>query len=173
MAEILPLVIEPNQLLHRVSSDVEAVDDVTREVMGSMLLSMYHYKGVGLAAVQVGILKRIIVIDVGEEHSQGIPQPMFLINASILNLSKEIKDFKEGCLSLPGIYYDVIRPEKLSVSFLDYYGKEQTLDIAHGLLSACIQHEIDHTNGIVFIDHLSKLKRDIAMKKLLRADHLN
>ncbi len=179
---ILPIVIEPDPLLHLKSEKVLNVDDETRQFMDNMLATMYANNGVGLAAVQVGVLKKIIVIDVDQRtdnHScindacghhpiQHGGEPLFMVNPEIIERSESLSEYKEGCLSFPGIYADVLRPDNITVQYLDYYGKEQKLVVPEGLLSVCIQHEIDHTNGIVFVDHLSKIKKEFYLKKLFK-----
>jgi peptide deformylase len=182
---ILPIVTFPDPLLKQVSKPVEKVDDALRQFMQDMLQTMYSEKGVGLAAVQVGVLKRILVMDVeytvddcdgdhhhGHHHHHHISdqKPMFLINPEIVNCSKEESVYYEGCLSFPEMRADVSRPEKVKVKYLDYNGKEQVLE-AEGLLATCVQHEIDHLNGITFVDHLSKLKREMIVKKLKKLNH--
>ncbi len=174
----LPIIIFPNPLLEQISKPVEKVDDDLRKFMDDMLNTMYANKGVGLAAVQVGVLKRVLVMDVkytadecdgdhGHHHHHEIydKKPMFLINPEIINCSKEQMVYFEGCLSFPEMHADVSRPKNVKVKYLDYDGKEQILE-AEGLLATCVQHEIDHLNGITFIDYLSKLKREMIIKKL-------
>jgi peptide deformylase len=182
---ILPIVTFPDPLLKQVSKPVEKVDDALRQFMQDMLQTMYSEKGVGLAAVQVGVLKRILVMDVeytvddcdgdhhhGHHHHHHISdqKPMFLINPEIVTCSKDESVYYEGCLSFPEMRADVSRPEKVKVKYLDYNGKEQVLE-AEGLLATCVQHEIDHLNGITFVDHLSKLKREMIVKKLKKLSH--
>jgi peptide deformylase len=179
---ILPIILFPNPLLKQTSKPVEKVDDNLRKLMDNMLQTMYADKGVGLAAVQVGVLKRVLVMDVEynieEEECDGHhhghhhhhheihnQKPMFLINPEIIQSSKEQSVYYEGCLSFPEMRADVSRPETVKVKYLDYNGKEQTLE-AEGLLATCVQHEIDHLNGITFVDHISKLKREMIIKKL-------
>ncbi|CAK6537206.1 MAG: peptide deformylase [Candidatus Midichloria mitochondrii] len=168
MPNILDIIVEPNPLLHKKSLPVDSVDDSLRGFMGDMLATMHHNNGVGLAAVQVGVLKKIIVIDVGKEFANGVPMPLFMVNAEIVKRSEDLAEFREGCLSVPGFFAEVTRPADITVKFINYEGKEEGLNIPHGLLAVCVQHEIDHTNGIVFIDYLSKLKKDFALKKSLK-----
>ncbi len=181
---ILPIVTFPNPLLKEVSNPVDKVDDNLRKFMEDMLQTMYNEKGVGLAAVQVGVLKRILVMDVeyhieeeecGGDHGHGHhhhhhheisnQSPIFLVNPEIITCSKEKSVYYEGCLSFPEVRADVTRPEKVKVKYLDYHGVEQIME-AEGLLATCVQHEIDHLNGITFVDHLSKLKKEMIVKKL-------
>jgi peptide deformylase len=182
---ILPIIKFPNPLLKQISKPVEKIDDDLRKFMDDMLKTMYADKGVGLAAVQVGVLKRILVMDTqyttdecdgdhhhGHHHHHEIydPKPMFLINPEIINHSKEQSTYYEGCLSFPEMRANISRSKKVEVKYLDYDGKEQTLE-AKGLLATCVQHEIDHLNGVTFIDHLSKLKREMIIKKLKKLNY--
>jgi peptide deformylase len=177
--KILPLVIAPDPLLKQVSKPVEKVDDNLRQFMKDMLNTMYYEKGVGLAAVQVGVLKRVLVMDVDyetEEHNHhdhhdcsGIhvqnTNPRYFINPEIIELSSDNSAFNEGCLSFPDARSEVTRPKKVKIKFLDEKGQEK-LEEMTGLAATCIQHEIDHLNGITFVDHISKLKRDMIIKKM-------
>lgn len=179
--KILPLVIAPDPLLKQVSKPVEKVDDALRSFMDDMLQTMYAEAGLGLAAVQVGVLKRILVMDVdydtddhGHHHHDhhgcsGVhvknTNPLFLVNPEIIEKSADLSSYNEGCLSFPGARAEVIRPTEVTVKFLDYNGKEQIMDMS-GILATCVQHEIDHLNGIVFVDHISKLKRDMVLNKM-------
>jgi peptide deformylase len=164
---ILPLVLSPDPRLKKKSAPVLVVDDAVRKLMDDMLETMYHSQGLGLAAVQVGVLKQVIVIDVkqreNEDNQRGVP--LFIANPQILSSSPEECPYNEGCLSFPDSYSEVIRPAKVHVRYLDYQGKTQELH-AEGLLATCIQHEIDHVNGITFVDHISTLKRDIILRKM-------
>ena len=130
-----------------------------------MLETMYAAPGIGLAAVQVGILKRIIVIDISKDKEK--KNPLFLINPEIISKSKKTSVYEEGCLSLPGHFAEIERPAECQIKFVDYNGKEKEL-MANGLLATCIQHEVDHLNGVLFIDYLSKLKKDMIIKKLIK-----
>ena len=130
-----------------------------------MLETMYSAPGIGLAAVQIGILKRLIVIDISKEKEK--KNPLFLINPKIISKSKSTSTYEEGCLSLPGHFAEIERPAECHVKYVDYTGEEKEIK-ASGLLSTCIQHEIDHLNGVLFIDYLSKLKRDMIVKKLVK-----
>ena len=133
--------------------------------MDDMLATMYQAPGIGLAAIQVGILKRIVVIDISKEKEK--KDPLFLVNPQIINRSKETSIYEEGCLSLPGQFAEIERPSDCLIKYVDYNGKEKELQ-ASGLLATCIQHEVDHLNGILFIDYLSKLKKDMIIKKLIK-----
>ncbi len=159
------IVVEPDPILRKKSEDLEKVDDELRKLMDEMLHIMYKAPGIGLAAVQIGILKKLIVIDISRENEK--KNPLFLINPKITFKSKTRSIYEEGCLSLPGYFAEVERPAECHLEYLDYYGKKKELK-ADGLLSTCIQHEVDHLNGILFIDYLSKLKRDMIIKKLTK-----
>ena len=165
---ILPIIETPDPRLRTISKPVEAVDAELRRLMDDMLETMYDAPGIGLAAIQVGVPKRVLVIDLQEEEdSEGKPvrQPRFFVNPEIVWQSDEAKIYNEGCLSVPEMYAEVERPDRVRATWLDYDGKrhEEELD---GLLATCLQHEMDHLDGILFIDHLSKLKRDMLLKKL-------
>ena len=157
------IIIEPDPILRRKSENLDTVDDTVRNLMDEMLKTMYEAPGIGLAAVQVGILKRVIVIDISKENQK--KKPIFLVNPIISYKSKNTSTYEEGCLSLPGHFAEIERPAECNVEFVDYEGKKKELK-ADGLLSTCIQHEVDHLNGILFIDYLSKLKKDFIIKKL-------
>ena len=159
------IVVEPDPILRKKSEDLEKVDDELRKLMDEMLHIMYKAPGIGLAAVQIGILKKLIVIDISRENEK--KNPLFLINPKITFKSKTRSIYEEGCLSLPGYFAEVERPAECHLDYIDYYGKKKELK-ADGLLSTCIQHEVDHLNGILFIDYLSKLKRDMIIKKLTK-----
>jgi peptide deformylase len=166
---VLPLVIAPDPFLKQVSTAVEKVDDEVREFLDDMLETMYHSNGIGLAAVQVGRLARLIVIDVHwHKDDSGTREPLKLINPEVVSTSKDESSYKEGCLSFPDQFSDVVRPAFVKISYLDEQGKKHELE-AEGLLATCIQHEIDHINGITFVDHISRLKRDMIHKKLTKA----
>ena len=159
------ILTEPDPILRKKCEPLEKVDSDTKKLMDDMLETMYAAPGIGLAAVQVGILKRLVVIDIskGEEKKK----PIFLINPQIIHQSEKTSVYEEGCLSLPGQFAEIERPEKCTVKYIDYNGKEKDLK-ADGLLATCIQHEVDHLNGILFIDYLSKLKKDMIIKKLVK-----
>ena len=160
------IVIEPDPILRKKRERLEKVDNNIKKLMDDMLETMYSAPGIGLAAVQIGILKRLIVIDIskGEEKKKN---PLFLINPIITSRSKDTSIYEEGCLSIPGHFAEIERPAQCHINFLDYTGKQKQLK-ADGLLSTCIQHEIDHLDGKLFIDYLSKLKKDMIIKKLLK-----
>lgn len=177
---VLKVISWPDKRLKEISKPVENIDSETQKFMDDMLETMYSYQGIGLAAVQVGILKRIIVIDVGHpssryaegKNSKDSSNPIFIINPEISDSSETKSTYNEGCLSFPGQYAKVIRPEEITINYLDYHGKKQTLT-ANGLLATCIQHEIDHLNGTVFIDHISNLKRKMIAKRLEKRNKYN
>ena len=159
------IVIEPDPILRKKSEMLETVDDDLRILLDDMLETMYAAPGIGLAAVQVGIFKRLIVIDISKDTDE--KNPLFLINPEIISLSNKTSVYEEGCLSLPGHFAEIERPAECRIKFIDYDGKEKELE-ANGLLATCIQHEVDHLNGILFIDYLSKLKKDMIVKKLIK-----
>ena len=159
------IVIEPDPILRKKSEVLEKVDDELRALLDDMLDTMYAAPGIGLAAVQIGILKRLIVIDISKDKEK--KNPLFLINPEIISLSKKTSVYEEGCLSLPGHFAEIERPAECQIKFIDYNGKEKELK-ANGLLATCIQHEVDHLNGVLFIDYLSKLKKDMIVKKLIK-----
>ena len=160
--EILTL---PDPVLRQASAPVETVDDETRRFLDQMLHTMYEAPGVGLAAVQVGVPRRLVTIDVSKEEDAR--EPLFLINPEIVWSSDERARYEEGCLSIPDYYAEVERPAKVRVKFIDREGKAQEQE-ADGLLAVCLQHEIDHLNGVLFIDYLSKLKRDLVIRKFTK-----
>ena len=159
------IVIEPDPILRKKSDILEKVDDELRILLDDMLETMYSAPGIGLAAVQIGILKRLIVIDISKDKEK--KNPIFLINPEIISKSKNTSIYEEGCLSLPGHFAEIERPEECQIKYIDYEGKKNEMK-ANGLLATCIQHEIDHLNGILFIDYLSKLKKDMIVKKLVK-----
>jgi len=173
---ILPIVHIPDPVLRAQSKPVERVDDELRAFLDSMLETMYDAPGIGLAAVQVGELLRVVTVDCAErdEDEAELPEgaeppepkrdPIFLINPEIVKVSDTPSVYDEGCLSIPDYYAEVERPAECTVKYLDRDGKEQILE-ADGILATCLQHEIDHLNGTLFIDHISKLKRDMVIKK--------
>jgi len=200
---IRPIIEVPDKRLRAISKPVDAVTDEMRVLMDDMLETMYDAKGIGLAAIQVGVAQRIIVMDLSpsledaEENAETTTEdeasandfdnesaskqdrydlssyahegPRYFVNPEIVWASEETNNYQEGCLSVPGFYDDVARPAQCRVKFLDYDGKAQEID-CDGLLATCIQHEMDHLNGIVFLDHLSRLKRDRILKKLRKAE---
>ena len=159
------IVIEPDPILRKKSQPFEKVDKEVQRLMDDMLETMYDAPGIGLAAVQIGILKRLIVIDISKDEKKR--DPLFLINPVILKSSKKTSTYEEGGLSLPGQFAEIERPAECHLNYIDYNGKKKKLK-ADGLLATCIQHEIDHLNGILFIDYLSKLKKDMIIKKLIK-----
>ena len=159
------IVIEPDPILRQKSETLEKVDDELRRLLDDMLETMYSAPGIGLAAVQVGILKRLVVIDISKEKEK--KNPLFLINPEIISKSKSTSIHEEGCLSLPGQFAEIERPAECQIKYIDYDGKKKEIK-ANGLLATCIQHEIDHLDGILFIDYLSKLKKDMILKKLVK-----
>ena len=164
-----PILTAPDPRLQAVSSDVEAVTDEIRKLVDDMAESMYAADGIGLAAVQIGVPKRVIVIDL--DQKEGKRNPRAYINPKILWASEETAVYEEGCLSVPEIWDDVERPARIRCEYLDRDGVKQTLE-ADGMLATCLQHEMDHLNGVLFIDHLSRLKRSMAIKKLTKAKKL-
>ena len=159
------ILVIPDPILRKISEPISVVNSETKKLMDDMLETMYAAPGIGLAAIQIGILKRLVVIDISKETEKR--QPIFLVNPEIIYRSKETSVYEEGCLSLPGQFAEVERPAECSIKYVDYFGKEKELK-ANGLLATCIQHEIDHLNGILFIDYLSKLKKDMIIKKLVK-----
>ncbi|HVU19419.1 MAG TPA: peptide deformylase [Rhizomicrobium sp.] len=166
---IRPILTAPDPRLKAVSKNVEKVDDEIRKLIDDMTDSMYEADGIGLAAVQIGVPKRVIVIDL--DQREGKKNPRAYINPKILWASEEMASFEEGCLSVPEIWDDVERPARIKAEYLDRDGNSQVLE-ADGMLATCLQHEMDHLEGILFIDHLSKLKRSMALKKLQKAKRL-
>jgi len=160
---ILPILIAPHRRLKTKCAPVEAIDDTVLAALDDMLATMYDAPGIGLAAPQVDDGRRLIVIDVAREEEP--PAPMKLINPEIRWKSEETSVASEGCLSIPDIYYDVKRPERIAATYLDETGAKRELE-ADGLLARCLQHEIDHLNGVLFIDHVSLLKRNMALSKM-------
>ena len=159
------ILTEPDPILRKKCEPLEKVDTNTRKLMDDMLATMYAAPGIGLAAVQIGILKRLVVIDISRDEEK--KNPIFLINPEITNQSKQTSVYEEGCLSIPGQFAEIERPAECTLKYIDYNGKEKELK-ADGLLATCIQHEVDHLNGILFIDYLSKLKKDMIIKKLVK-----
>jgi len=196
---IRPIIEVPDPRLKTISAPVAEVTNATRALMDDMLETMYAANGIGLAAIQIGVAERIIVMDIspskGEEENDSQAEqaeddtqddavaaeakrwrdllkdekPRFFVNPEITWTADETRNYQEGCLSVPGFYDDVARPAQCKISFLDYDGTPQEID-CDGLLATCIQHEMDHLNGIVFLDHLSRLKRQMVVKKLQKAE---
>jgi peptide deformylase len=166
---IRPIITAPDDRLRQVSKPVASVDDGLRALMDDMLETMYDAPGIGLAAIQIGEPIRVIVMDIADDEEQ--PAPQYFVNPEILDPAEELNLHEEGCLSVPEFYEEVERPASCRVKYLDYDGKAQTLE-AEGLLATCIQHEIDHLEGVLFIDHLSRLKRERILKKLKKEQRL-
>lgn len=167
---ILPILEIPDPVLKTISTPVDVVDDDLRAFISDMFETMYAAPGIGLAAIQVGVPKRVLVIDLQEkedEEGNAVRNPRVFINPEILEESEEASVYNEGCLSVPEQYADVVRPAAVKARWLDEQGNthEEELD---GLLATCLQHEMDHLEGILFVDHLSKLKRDMLLKKLTK-----
>jgi len=160
---IRQILTEPNKILREKSIKVEKVDKDLQKLMDDMLETMYAAPGIGLAAIQVGIPKRVIVLDIAPKDQPR--NPMFFVNPEIIEKSKTNSTYEEGCLSVPGQFAEIDRPDKCYVKYLDYYGKEKEMK-AEGMIATCIQHEMDHLEGILFIDYLSKLKKTMIIKKL-------
>ena len=157
------ILTEPNKLLRKISKSVDKVGDVERALMDDMLDTMYDAPGIGLAAIQIGIPKRIIVMDISRDEDK--KEPRYFVNPIIKNKNEEKAKYEEGCLSVPDQFAEIERPNTCEVEYLDYDGKKQLLK-ADGLLATCIQHEMDHLEGVLFIDYLSKLKKSMIIKKL-------
>ena len=157
------ILIEPNKILREKSLKVEQVDKDLQTLMDDMLETMYAAPGIGLAAIQVGVLKRVIVLDLAKKDSP--KNPMCFVNPEIIEKSKTNSTYEEGCLSVPGQFAEIDRPDKCYIKYLDYHGQPQEIR-AEGMLATCIQHEMDHLEGILFIDYLSKLKKSMIVKKL-------
>ena len=160
---IKPILIEPNKLLRHVSKPVEKVTKNEKKLMDDMLDTMYAANGIGLAAIQIGIPLRIIVIDISKDPDK--KEPRFFVNPIIKNKNSIKVTYEEGCLSVPNQFAEIDRPKECDVEYLDYNGEKQILN-AEGLLATCIQHEMDHLEGVLFIDYLSKLKKSMIIKKL-------
>lgn len=159
------IVTIPDPILKKKSLPIKNVDSSVKKLMDDMLETMYAAPGIGLAAVQVGVLKRVVVIDLSKKEEK--KTPLFFVNPEIISTSDEQVSYEEGCLSIPNQFAEIKRPNRCHVKYLDYNGKKKDLK-ADGLLATCIQHEIDHLNGILFIDYLSKLKKDLILKKVIK-----
>jgi len=157
------ILTEPNEILRKKSEPVDQVNEDIKKIMDDMLETMYAAPGIGLAAIQIGIPKRVIVIDISSKEEP--KKPIFFINPEITNKSDNNSTYEEGCLSVPGQFAEIDRPEKCYIKYLDYNGEQQEIK-AEGMLATCIQHEMDHLEGILFIDYLSKLKKSMIIKKL-------
>ncbi|MFT4074199.1 MAG: peptide deformylase [Asticcacaulis sp.] len=168
---IREIITVPNPLLKQISKPVDKVDDALRALMDDMLETMYDAPGIGLAAIQIGEPVRVIVMDLQEkpegaaEDAEGVKNPRYFVNPEIIWKSEDTLPYEEGCLSIPEIYDEVQRPAHVKIRYLNYQG-EQVEEEAKGLYAVCIQHEMDHLEGVLFIDHLSKLKRDRAVTKV-------
>ncbi len=170
------ILTEPNKLLREKSLTVKEVDKDLQKLMNDMLETMYAAPGIGLAAIQVGVPKRVIVLDIGErdkskstkeEKEEKRKNPMYFVNPEIITKSTNNLTYEEGCLSVPGQFAEIDRPDKCHVKYLDYHGQPKEL-VAEGMIATCIQHETDHLEGILFIDYLSKLKKSMIVKKLAK-----
>jgi peptide deformylase len=167
---LLPIITAPDPRLKKVCAPVEAVSDDIRQLMDDMLETMYAAPGIGLAAPQVGVLKRVLVVDIaGEDEDR---KPLYMANPELVAVSDDDATYEEGCLSLPEHYGEVARPAGIRVRFLDRENEIREMD-AEGLLATCIQHEMDHLEGILFVDHLTALKRSMILRKLLKAKKSN
>lgn len=162
---IQPLVLLPDNLLRDKSNKIERIDDELIKLSNDMIDTMYDAPGIGLAAIQIGIARRMVVIDVSRDEDE--KNPTVFINPEIVQSSDERSTYDEGCLSIPDYYAEVERPAQITVKYLDLSGKEQLLE-ADGLMATCLQHEIDHLDGVLFIDYLSKLKRNMVIKKFTK-----
>lgn len=164
------ILILPDPVLRQISEPVRAVTAKTRQIMDDMLETMYDAPGIGLAAIQTGVAQRIVTIDISRDDEP--PAPLFLVNPEIIAASEDRSEYEEGCLSIPEFFEMVTRPSLVKVRYLDRMGETRELE-ASGILSTCIQHEIDHLNGVLFIDHISRLKRERVIKKFTKARKLD
>ena len=160
------ILTEPNKLLRQVSEPVESVGDSEKQLMDDMLDTMYAANGIGLAAIQIGVPKRIIVMDISKEDKK--KEPRYFVNPVIIKKDSLETTYEEGCLSVPNQFAEINRPRKCEIEYLDYNGEKKILN-AEGILATCIQHEMDHLEGILFIDYLSKLKKSMIIKKLSKS----
>ncbi len=164
-----PILILPDKRLREKAAPIAAVDDEIRALMDDMLETMYAAPGIGLAATQLGEMKRVLVLDVAKrQDEEASANPLVFANPEILWASEELSTYNEGCLSIPEIYEEVERPARIRVGYLDRDNKRQEIE-AEGILATCLQHEIDHLNGVLFIDHISRLKREMISKKFSKA----
>lgn len=166
---IKPLIILPDPILRQVSKPIETVDSEVKKLADDMLETMYDAPGIGLAAIQIGVARRMLVLDVSKDGED--KQPLVFINPEVVSASDARSVYEEGCLSIPDYYAEVERPAAITVKHLDRDGKQQIVE-ADGLLATCLQHEIDHLNGVLFIDHISKLKREIVIRRFTKAAKL-
>ena len=157
------ILTEPNKILRKKSLAVDKVDEDLQKLMNNMLETMYAAPGIGLAAIQVGVPKRVIVLDLSRKDEP--KNPMYFVNPEIISKSENNSTYEEGCLSVPGQFAEIVRPDKCHIKYLDYFGQPKEL-MAEDMLATCIQHEMDHLEGILFIDYLSKLKKSMIIKKL-------
>ncbi len=166
---IRPILTVPNPVLKQVSKPVPEVTDAVRTLMDDMLETMYAAPGIGLAAIQIGEPVNVIVMDLAREGEK--PNPQYFVNPEILEAAEETKPYEEGCLSVPDVYEEVERPARVKLRYLDYHGQE-VVEWAEGLYATCIQHEMDHLKGVLFIDYLSRLKKQRAIKKVQKSEKL-
>ena len=159
------IITEPSDILRKKSLPVDLVDEDLQKLMNDMLETMYAAPGIGLAAIQIGVPKRVIVLDIARKDAP--KNPMYFVNPEIISKSQNNSTYEEGCLSVPGQFAEIDRPDKCHVKYLDYYGQPKEL-VAEGMIATCIQHETDHLEGILFIDYLSKLKKSMIVKKLAK-----
>jgi peptide deformylase len=163
---IKPLIILPDPILRQVSKPIETIDSEVKKLADDMLETMYDAPGIGLAAIQIGVARRMLVLDVSKDGED--KKPLVFINPEVVSSTDARSVYEEGCLSIPDYYAEVERPAGITVRHLDRDGKEQLTE-ADGLLATCLQHEIDHLNGVLFIDHISKLKREMVIRKFTKA----
>jgi peptide deformylase len=163
------IVLLPDPMLRQTSKPVSSVDKGVRKLFDDMLETMYDAPGIGLAAIQIGVPQRLVVIDLSKDGEER--NPLFMANPEIVSVSEGVSDYEEGCLSIPDFYEMVTRPSEVKVRFFDFHGEAKEV-IAGGILATCIQHEVDHLNGVLFIDYISKLKRDRVVKKFTKAQKL-
>ena len=168
MSELYDIITIPDAVLKETATAVDRVDDAIQKQMDKMLATMYDAPGIGLAANQVNLLNRVLVMDLSRRNEDEEPNPICMANPEIIWESEEMSIMEEGCLSIPQQYAEVERPKSVRVKYLDYHGKEAELE-ASDLLSHCVQHEIDHLNGVLFIDYLSSLKRNMIVRKVEKA----
>ena len=166
------IITVPNPVLKQEAQPVDKIDDNIRKQMDKMLAAMYSAPGIGLAANQVGLLNRVLVMDISRSNEDEAPDPLYMVNPQIIHESEEMSVMDEGCLSVPKQFAEVERPAIVRVKYRDYDGKEVELE-AEGLLSHCIQHEVDHLNGVLFIDYLSSLKRNMIIRKVQKLQKQN
>ena len=157
------IITEPSEILRKKSLPVDVVDVDLQQLMNDMLETMYAAPGIGLAAIQIGVPKRVIVLDIARKDAP--KNPMYFVNPELISKSQNNSTYEEGCLSVPGQFAEIDRPDKCHIRYLDYYGQPKELK-TEGMLATCIQHEMDHLEGILFIDYLSKLKKTMIIKKL-------